>query len=81
MIDFACKACGPSGRVLVGDGPYMVGVWERVTEASGLRAIETYGQWRGSLPHHADDEMTITATDRLFNSASWQFAAGELHRL
>jgi uncharacterized protein (DUF362 family) len=39
VIDYACKACGPSGHVLVGDGPYMVGIWERVIQASGIRAM------------------------------------------
>ena len=50
VIDYARKACGPSGSVLVGEGPYMAGVWERVIEASGIRAMVEQLACEGGAP-------------------------------
>lgn len=50
VIDYAYKACGPSGRILVGDGPYTLGIWERVVEASGIHAMAERLVGEHSLP-------------------------------
>ncbi len=37
IIDYIYKACGPEGRILLAEGPYAVGVFERVIEVTGTR--------------------------------------------
>jgi len=48
IIDYAAKACGPTGQVILGEGPWAAGVFDRVVENTGIRAmVEHLGQVHG----------------------------------
>lgn len=39
IIDYAVKACGPGGRVVLGEGPWAAGVFDRLVQATGIKAM------------------------------------------
>ncbi len=39
VIDYACLACGPTGRVLLAEGPWAPGVFDRVVANTGIQAM------------------------------------------
>lgn len=39
IIDYVYKACGPEGRILLAEGPWAAGVFERVIEVTGTRQM------------------------------------------
>lgn len=39
VIDYACLACGPTGRVLLAEGPWAPGVFDRVVVNTGIQAM------------------------------------------
>lgn len=48
IIDYAYKACGPTGQIMVGDGPWSVDVFDPLVDTTGIRALvrhltEAYG--------------------------------------
>jgi uncharacterized protein (DUF362 family) len=70
VIDYACKACEPSGHVWVGDAPYAEGVWDRVVEASGIRAmVEQLAGDRGAPVRLVNLNEATRATARLVDLA------------
>jgi uncharacterized protein (DUF362 family) len=39
ILDYAVKACGPGGQVILGEGPWAAGVFDRVVDNTGIRAM------------------------------------------
>jgi uncharacterized protein (DUF362 family) len=39
ILDYAVKACGPEGRVILGEGPWAAGVFDRLVGNTGIRAM------------------------------------------
>jgi uncharacterized protein (DUF362 family) len=39
IVDLAAKACGPNGRVVLGEGPWAAGVFDRVVRNTGIQAM------------------------------------------
>jgi uncharacterized protein (DUF362 family) len=39
ILDYAVKACGPTGRVVLGEGPWAAGVFDRLVGNTGIRAM------------------------------------------
>jgi uncharacterized protein (DUF362 family) len=39
IIDYAYKACGPNGRILLAEGPWAAGVFDRLVVATGIQAM------------------------------------------
>jgi uncharacterized protein (DUF362 family) len=39
ILDYAVKACGPGGQVILGEGPWAAGVFDRVVANTGIRAM------------------------------------------
>jgi uncharacterized protein (DUF362 family) len=39
VIDYACLACGPTGRVLLAEGPWAPGVFDQVVASTGIQAM------------------------------------------
>jgi uncharacterized protein (DUF362 family) len=39
IVDFAAKACQPGGRVILGEGPWAAGVFDRVVRNTGIQAM------------------------------------------
>lgn len=39
IVDYAVKACGPEGRVVLGDGPWAAGVFDRLVQETGIKAM------------------------------------------
>ncbi len=37
IVDYAFKACGPTGQILIGDGPWAVDVFDSVVSVTGIR--------------------------------------------
>jgi uncharacterized protein (DUF362 family) len=42
VIDYAYKACGPEGRILLAEGPWAAGVFDRVVANTGIAALVTH---------------------------------------
>ena len=39
IIDYVYKACGPGGRILLAEGPWAAGVFDRLVVATGIQAM------------------------------------------
>jgi len=39
IVDYAVKACGPEGRVVLGEGPWAAGVFDRLVQETGIKAM------------------------------------------
>jgi len=39
IIDYVYKACGPSGRILLAEGPWAAGLFDRLVAATGILAL------------------------------------------
>jgi uncharacterized protein (DUF362 family) len=39
ILDYAVKACGPGGQVIVGEGPWAAGVFDRLVQTTGIQAM------------------------------------------
>jgi uncharacterized protein (DUF362 family) len=39
ILDYAAKACGPEGQVILAEGPWAAGVFDRVVENTGIRQM------------------------------------------
>lgn len=49
IIDYAVKACSPGGQVIVGEGPWAAGVFDRVVKNTGIQAmVEHLAQQHGA---------------------------------
>jgi uncharacterized protein (DUF362 family) len=49
ILDYAVKACGPEGQVILGEGPWAAGVFDRLVTNTGIRAmVEHLAQVHGA---------------------------------
>jgi uncharacterized protein (DUF362 family) len=59
VIDYALKAVGPSGRILVGNAPLQSCDWERVLTETGVRDAVGFHERRGSPVQAADLRLRV----------------------
>jgi uncharacterized protein (DUF362 family) len=50
IIDYVYKACGPSGRILLAEGPWAAGVFDRVVVNTGIQATVSHLASRYGIP-------------------------------
>lgn len=50
IIDYAYKACGPTGRIIVAEGPWAMGVFERIVEITQLEQMVGHLAGQHGLP-------------------------------
>jgi uncharacterized protein (DUF362 family) len=49
ILDYAAQACGPQGQVILAEGPWAAGVFDRVVQNTGIRAmVEHLAQVHGA---------------------------------
>jgi len=62
IVDYAYKACGPGGRILLADGPWAAGIFDRLVVTTGIQAM---------VEHLAAVHRVPVALEDL-NKSSWE---------
>ncbi len=55
VIDYAYKACGPTGKIIVAEGPWAMDVFEKVVEVTGLRRMIEHLSIEHGVPVSLED--------------------------
>ena len=50
IIDYAYRACGPSGRIVLADGPWTAGLFDRLVAETGIQAMVEHLAERHGVP-------------------------------
>lgn len=48
LLDYAVKACGPAGQVILGEGPWAAGVFDSLVQNTGILAMVEHLKARGA---------------------------------
>ncbi len=89
IIDYAYKACGPTGQIMVGDGPWSVEVFDALVDTTGIRTLvqrlaEAYGipvflQDLNAVDHEATPLVDLGTFSELHaEPRTWYDAHGEV---
>ncbi len=89
IIDYAYKACGPTGQIMVGDGPWSVDVFDPLVDTTGIRTLvqhltEAYGipvilQDLNAVDHETTPLVDLGALSALHaEPRTWYDAHGEV---